>query len=126
MTKEIIEVYQGDLTKIKNVRPTFPSLPGVLDANWKCYVSVNDCDGNNVVADREVTNKVTDANSRERFVCAIHPSETESLEVATGEEYQDSDWVIQVENLSTTPPYSKEHHITLRVKPQGIQTQGGP
>ena len=126
MEKEIIEVYQGDLTKIKNVRPTFPGLGDTLDANWKCYGSVNDCDGNNVVADREVTNKMTDANGKERFLCAVHPSETEQLDVSDGEKYQDYDWVIQVENMTTNPPYSKEHHITLRVWPQGITTQGGP
>lgn len=126
MFGEIVEIYQGDLTDIKRVRPVYPSVSDVLDVSWKCHVSVNDCDGNNVVEEREVTDKVTDQDGKEWFSCAIHPSETELLEVTAGEGYQDYVWIIQLENLSAVPPYSREEHTILRVKPQGIQTQGGP
>jgi len=121
LTREIVEVYQGDLSAIRNARPSIEGLDDVLDANWECYVRVIDRDNNAVVAKREITDKMTDTASKERFVAAILPTETAEILVPTGRNSEDYIWIIQLENSTLTPPWVKEHQITLRVRRQGLE-----
>ena len=117
---EIIEMFQGATSDVKLVRPDMPGLPDALDGNWVCKYSVLDCDGEVAVAAKIVTEKTVDENNKDRFVVAVLPAESAILEVDDNEPYVDYRWSIQLENTTTTPPYNKEHSITLRVKAQGI------
>ena len=118
--KEIIELFQGDTSEVKLVRPDMPSLDAALDGNWTCKQSVLDCDGSVVIAVATVTDKTTDENGDERFVVAVKPVDSTTLTVPDDEPYQDYTWIIQLENTTTTPPYRKEHMMTLRIRAQGI------
>ena len=120
MSSEIIEVFAGDLTPIKNARPDFPGVSDSLDAAWICTTSVVDCDNEEVIANRVVTTKMTDAYGRERFTVSIFPAETALLTVPEGEDYVDYNWIIEITNATTIPEYSKEARFTLRVRRQGI------
>ena len=117
---EIIKLFQGATSDVKLVRPEMPSLPDALDGNWNCKYSVLDCDDAVVVAATAVTDKTTDTNGQERYVVAVTPTQSATLTVPAGEPWLDYTWVIQLENTTTTPPYNKEHAITLRVRRQGI------
>jgi hypothetical protein len=120
MSEEVIELFVGDLTPIKNARPEFPGVPDALDASWVCKTSVVDCGNVEVVASRTVTDKMTDSNNKERFTVSIYPTETELLTVPDGEDYVDYYWIIEIKNSTTVPAYSREVRITLRVRRQGI------
>ena len=117
---EVISLYQGETSTVKWARPELPSLADVLDANWNCQQAVLDCDGVVVIAASTVADKTTDEQGKERFVVAVSPSDSATLTVPDGEPYQDYLWVIQLENTGTTPPYNKEHMMTLRIRAQGI------
>ncbi|MBL4781783.1 MAG: hypothetical protein JKX92_06030 [Porticoccaceae bacterium] len=118
--REIIELFQGDTSGVKLTRPDMPGVTDALDGNWICQQAVLDCEGVVVVAVATVADKTTDAQGKERFVVAVSPSDSATLAVPNGEPYQDYTWVIQLENPTTTPPYNKEHMMTLRIRAQGI------
>jgi hypothetical protein len=118
--REEIDVFRGDLSDIKNVRPGIDGYPTTLPGTAVCKIKVIDQDGTEVVAERTVTDKMTDTDGNERFVAAILPSETTSITLPTGEASHDYTWIIEIADTNTTPPFNKEHHITLRVFEQGI------
>ena len=120
MSQEMIELFVGDLTPIKNVRPEFPGVPNALDASWICNTSVVDCNNDVLVASRAVTDKVTDTNSKDRFSVSIFAAETALLTLPEGEDYVDYYWIIEITNGTTVPPFAREARITLRVRQQGI------
>lgn len=117
---QIIKIARGDTSDVMLTRPDVPGLANALDVNWVCKQSVLDCDGVVVVAAAVVTSKSVDEHGHERFVVAVEPADSDLLTVPAGEPYMEYDWVIQLENTTTTPPYNKEHRITLRVREQGI------
>lgn len=117
---EIIELFQGDTSAVKLVRPDMPGLADALDGNWVCQQAVLDCAGNTVVAAASVVDISTDELGKERFVVAVSPADSATLTVSDGEPYEDYTWVIQLGNPTTTPPYNKEHRMTLRTRVQGI------
>jgi len=118
--QQIINLYQGDTSDVKLVRPDFPGLTNALDGNWLCQQAVMDCAGVVVVGASTVSAKTTDDNGKERFVVAVSPTDSATLSVAAGEPYQEYTWLIELSNPTTIPPYKKEHHTTLRVFSQGI------
>tara|TARA_R110002072_G_scaffold298960_1_gene473700 strand:+ start:14617 stop:14982 length:366 start_codon:yes stop_codon:yes gene_type:complete len=120
MSAEVIELFVGDLTPIKNVRPDFPGVEDLLDVNWVCQTSVVDCDNAEVVAPRGVTGKTVDSSGRERFSVSIFAAETALLTIPEGEGYVDYYWIIEITNATTVPPFAREARITLRVRAQGI------
>lgn len=118
--KEVIELIQGNASDVKLVRPGFPGLDDALDENWVCQQAVRDCAGALVIGLSTVSDKTLDEFDKERFVVAVSPTDSATLSVAAGEPYQEYTWLIELSNPTTTPPYKKEHHITLRVYSQGI------
>jgi len=117
---EVIELIQGNTSDVKLVRPDIPGLDDALDGNWTCQQSVMDCDRTAVVEASDVTDKTTDEFGKERFVVAVSYTDSDTLTVPAGEPYFDYTWMIELNNPNTVPPYRKEHHITLRVRNQGI------
>jgi hypothetical protein len=118
--REVIELVQGNTSDVKLTRPDFPDLPDALDENWVCQQAVMDCAGALVVGLSTVSDKALDEFDKQRFVVAVSPTDSATLSVAAGEPYQEYTWLIELSNTTTTPPYKKEHHITLRVYSQGI------
>lgn len=117
---EILDLIQGNTSEVKLVRPGFPGLADLLDGNWTCVQAVLDCSGATVVTAAAVTDKTLDEFGKEAFVVAVSPADSATLTVPATEPYLDYTWMIELENPTTVPPYRKEHHITLRVRTQGI------
>ncbi|MFL0802440.1 MAG: hypothetical protein K6L81_01895 [Agarilytica sp.] len=116
-SSSIVEVFQGDTTTIQRVRPSVLALDEVIASPWECRQNVIDHHGNVVVESSEITSFSSD---QLRWLVALTPSQTQSLPVEYNEPYSKYIWVIQVSNPDTTPPFSVEKHIELRVKKQGL------
>lgn len=114
---EEFSIYQGDTGPVLRVRPTVLDDGAVLDANWHCYIAVNDPTGAVTVASREVTDKDGD---NFRWLASLTPAETATLPVDDDEHSRGYQMVIEVVNTAVVPPFNKEKHYTLKVSPQGI------
>ena len=124
----MIEVFKGDTTDIIYVRPG-PLNPGdLIDSNWKCFVGVTDYINTSEMSAREVTDIVvvpvknpdtSMTSDEECFMCFLTPAETLTLSVDA--ETTLHNWVIEVSNTTTTPPFNLESHNELYVKEQSLE-----
>ena len=108
---------QGETGPIIRVRPSVLEDGSVIDGNWTCRTSVNDKDGNQIIAPRAITTK-TDDNLY--FKLALSPTETESLSIATGADYTLYDQIVEIVNSVLSPKFNVEEDYELKIKPGGI------
>ena len=106
---------QGNSSPVVNVVPKSEGDPIVMDGNWTCSTKVVDCDGNEVMATRDVPVKNAGDTA---FLAGLTSAETATLDAA--QPYTTYSWLVQLENLTLTPPYVVEDEIILKVIPQGI------
>ena len=107
----VYEIYQGDTGPVFLPRPSVLDVAEVLDADWSCWVAVNDLSDTNVIAKFEITEKTLD---NLRWVAVLTPNQTELLDPAS------YTMVIEVKNSVYSPVFNVEKHFTLTVKTQGI------
>ncbi len=118
MTVESYTIKQGDTGPVIHVRPSVLDEITPLDSNWKCFIAVNNEDGTTAVAKREVTTHTPD---NLKFVAALFPSETQTLQVdGSIESFRLYKMIIEVSNVTLDPPFNIEKHYKLKVEPQGI------
>lgn len=104
-----ITLYAGDTSDYIYVSPS--TLAGAaMDVNWTCSACVIDRAGAKTIADFVITEQTGDGTE---FVCYLTPTQTATLTVSGT--YTDYNFVIQVVNTTTTPPYKKEAQYSLRV-----------
>lgn len=108
-------IRQGD-SCIWITRPNTLANGASIDSNWKCYIGVFDSEGGVGVSIREVTDKTTHEDE-EYFLVVVTPEETAGL--------SPGDWelAIDVSNEATTPPFSDEAPVQLKVDAQRIPDQ---
>jgi hypothetical protein len=109
-------IRQGD-SLVWLVRPNTLAEGDPISSSWKCYAGVyRESDGAEVVAPWEVTDKTTH-EGKEYFVLVLSPAVTAGLEPDTYSA------VVDVSNLSVSPPYTKETPIKVQVTRQQIPQQ---
>jgi len=109
-TQAIIK--QGDTTDTFQVSP-FPLgelVENLSDAGWTCRSVVIPRIGVAPVIDNPVTTKTVDDLY---FETSLASPDTDILDAKA------YIWIIEIENLLTTPIYRREHHISLVVERQG-------
>lgn len=111
------EIYQGDTGPVFLPRPSVLDPATVLDADWSCWVAVNDLDGNVAITKYEITEKTVDDL---RWVAVLTPNQTGTLSVNTDGTPKIYTMIIEVKNSVYSPVFNVEKHFTLGVKPQGI------
>ena len=117
-----LEVYQDNTSDIIYVRPGPLNAGDAIDVAWSCKIAVSDFNGNVVITERDVPDKVTvpienddkTTSNEETFMCFLTPTETDTLEEDNKDEYHTL--VIKVSNLTTTPPFKLSTHSKLKVK----------
>lgn len=113
----VYEIYQGDTSPVFLPRPSVLEPAVELDADWSCWVAVNELDGTPVITKFEITAKTTD---NLRWVAVLTPSQTALLGVNTDGTLKNYKMVIEVKNILYFPIFNVEMHFTLGVRPQGI------
>lgn len=106
-----IMIHQGDSVEPIPVRPNLKDESEKLSGDWKCFFSIIDARGNEVLASKEVTTKSEDELS---FIVMLSPDNTRSLAVA--EDFALYYLVVQVSNETLLPVYSKERHFIMQVR----------
>ena len=109
-TQAIIK--QGDTTDTFQVSP-FPLgelVENLSDPGWSCRSVVTNKLGGTIVIDNPVTTKTVDDLY---FETSLASPDTDILDAKA------YIWIIEIENLLTTPIYRREHHISLVVEKQG-------
>lgn len=117
-----MKTYKGDLTDIIYLRPGPLNNGDPIDVNWTCVTGANDSAGAVSLVSRSVTDIVTvpvkgsngQTTDEECFMAFLTPTETDGLNEETHE------WVIQVTNTTTTPPFNLETHNELEILKQGL------
>lgn len=104
----MIQVRKGDTSELVTVRPDLADDTEVIGSGWKCYSSVEDIYGNEVVAQREITEKTAD---NLHFVAFLNPSETDLLN--SGSLLTEYRWVFRISNNTTDPEYNREKYVEL-------------
>lgn len=110
MNKRLIEVIQGNTSRIIKAAPKVDGARPQLDENWVCRTALLDEEGIAIFT-RGVTNKTQD---NQRFLVALTPTETALCAPGT------YTWVIEISNSTTEPPFNVERDYPLRVKPQKL------
>ena len=107
-----VVIKQGDISDTFEVSP-FPANEAVQtlsDPGWTCRSVVVNKLGGDVIID----NTVTDTTTNDLYYTTeLAPPDTDILDT------KGYIWIIQIQNLTTTPIYRKEHHINLAVEGEG-------
>lgn len=111
-----IAIYQGDSTDLIQVRPKIADPLETISNDWQCKTSVINSKGEVVVGPRDIIEKSEDDLY---FIVGLSPGETLELSVDNGY-YAQYSWVIQLSNATLEPAYSKEKHIPLNIRKQGV------
>lgn len=109
----ISEVKQEDTSDTYSVSPFAEgeTVANLSDAGWVCRQIVMTPDGLHRVIEKVVTAKTTDDMY---FSATLEPDDTAQLNE------QQYIWIIEVENLLTTPKFRRELEITLAVEKHGV------
>lgn len=112
-----VVIKQGDISDTFQVSPFVEgeAVQNLSDPGWTCRSVIINKVGGDVIVDNAVTAKTADDLY---FETQLAPPDTDVLDV------KGYIWVIQIENLITTPIYRKEHHINLSVEAEGALVTG--
>ena len=110
-------IKRGETGPIMRPRPDTLDDGEAIDTNWICKTAVNDKDGNSVIAARTITTKT---DNQQYFEFALTPTETDSLTVASGDDYTLYIQVVEISNATLFPLFNIEKNYELKVKEGGI------
>ena len=116
-TVNSVIIKQGDISDTFQVSPFVAgeAVENLSDAGWTCRsVVVNKLNGD-IIIDNTVTTKTMDDLF---FETNLSPPDTDVLDT------KGYIWIIQIQNLVTSPTYRKEHHINLAVEGEGALDTG--
>lgn len=112
-----ISLFKGDSSGLLLIRPNLKEVTGVITDDWVCTTALVNVDRTDIVAPRTET---TISDDGLHWVVGLSPDDTNSVDIDINSKYKKCYWVIQVSNESLDPAYSKEKHIQVNVKKQGI------
>lgn len=111
-----VSIYQGDSSLPITVRPNIADPAEVISSDWLCRSAVIcDDDGSNLIAPR-VENVKTDDGLH--WIIVLSPADTALIPVVN--KTRKCTLVVEVTNDNLMPSYSREKHIELEVKKQGL------
>ena len=115
MSTQGITIKQGDTTDTFQISP-FPlgeTVEALTDAGWTCRSIVVAKLGGIELINNNVATLTAD---NLYFETALGSPDTDILDAKA------HIWILEMENLTTTPVYRKEHHISLVVQQQGAKS----
>lgn len=110
-----LTLHKGDSGTIVPVRPDISDPLEPLSEGWVCKTAVLDSNKDILIPARTET-ELGDSNLN--WLVQLSKEDTNSIEVVG--KFTRVYWVIQVENLTLSPAYSKEKHFEIIIERSGI------
>ena len=117
-----VEIHEGESLKLLHARPNLADETQILDTGWVCKIKVLNRVYIEVIPVESVTLQTAD---NLHFVVSLTPIQTSLLKATKGLFTDDPiptvyTLVIEMSNVNTVPPYSREKHIMIYVSRPGM------